>query len=229
MTGQSLIVSNIIHENEEYTVCALFEGNRIIEASARRRAAASILGNIYVGRVRDIVMSLNAAFIEIAPGLTCYYPLEELKNPVYVKKINSPKLVQGDELYVQVERESMKTKPPKVTTNLSFTGTYLVLTTGNRTLGLSKKLNKEERERRRQLLEVHKPPEFGLILRTNSRNATDEQLLEELSQLLAQARTLLAKAAHMTCFACLRRQAGAGILKDAYGCASERPHRNHYG
>lgn len=203
---QKLIITRLTRNQKNYTVCAMYEDRHLLEVSAQTEENESILGNIYVGRVKDVVKSLNAAFIEIAPGIPCYYPLDELKAPVYVKKINSPRLVQGDELLVQVAKESIKTKPPRVTTNLNFTGKYLVLTTENKTLGFSKKLDKETRTRWKGFIESHKSPEFGLIVRTNSKNVSSELLLEELKCLEQQARKLQEKAPYQTCFSCMMKQ-----------------------
>lgn len=204
--SQKLIITNFSYNQKEYVLNALYEENRLLEVSAQPKEETGILGNIYVGRVKDIVKNLNAAFIEIAPGLSCYYSLEEYHNPIFVKKIGSPRLVQGDELYVQVEREAMKTKPPKVTTNLNLSGKYLVLTTGIHTLGISKKLENETRARLKSLLEPVKPEEFGIIVRTESQDAPKERILEELSALTRQARTYQQKAPYQTCFSCIKRQ-----------------------
>ncbi len=204
--SQKLIVTHLTRRQKHYIVCALYEGNRLLEVFAQPEEEETILGNIYVGRVKDLVKSLNAAFIEIAPGVCCYYPLEELRAPVFVKKINSPRLVQGDELYVQVERESIKTKPPKVTTNLNFTGKYLVLTTETHTLGISKKLNAAARTRLKSLLTDKKPPQFGVVVRTNGAHATEEELLSELAHLKDEAERLLQRAPYQTCFSCVKKQ-----------------------
>lgn len=203
--GQDLVLTSLVRGGREYQVCALFEGNRLLEAEAHPKEDKPLIGGIYVGRVRDIVKSLNAAFIEIAPGLACYYPLDELRFPVYAKKCGSKmnRLVPGDELCVQVEREAIKTKPPKVTTNLSFHGNWMVLMTERREFGISRKLPLEMRHHGKELLSPLLPSEFGLILRTNSQNATDGQLVAELAGLVAQARDLMAKAAHRTCFSLL--------------------------
>lgn len=199
-----LIVTRLTRNQREYNVCAFYQDNRLLEVTAQPKEADSILGNIYVGRVKDVVQNLNAAFIEIAPGVSCYFSMEDLKNPVYVKKINSPRLVKGDELLVQVEKESMKTKPPRVTTNLSFTGKYLVLTTGNRTLGISKKLNSDARTRLKQLLEDQST--YGILARTNSAAASKEEILTELALLKQQAESIIDKAPYQTCFSCMRKQ-----------------------
>lgn len=213
-----LIITNLTRNQTEYTVCGLYEKKKLVEVQVQPKDSETLLGNIYVGRVKDVVKNLNAAFIEIAPGMACYFSLEDLKNPVYVKKINSPNLVKGDELYVQVEKEGMKTKPPRVTANLNFTGKYLVLTTGNRTLGVSRKIDKETKSRLKTLVEPHIPPEFGLVLRTNSQDAREEQILSELKELTSQAGSLLAKAPYQTCFSCVRRQPPEflAVLKNVY-------------
>lgn len=231
--GQRLIITDLTRNQKEYIVCGFFEGNRMLEVTSqpkseisetsaafgdtKKQGGKSLLGNIYVGRVKDVVKSLNAAFIEIAPGVPCYYPLEELVNPVFVKKGKSPGLVQGDELCVQVERESMKTKPPKVTTNLNFTGKYLVLTTGNRSLGISKKLRQDTRSHLKELLEAVKPFQFGLVVRTNCRDARDEEILEELAHLKQEAQKILERARYQTCFSCMKYQEPEFIrvLRDA--------------
>ncbi len=199
-----LIVTRLMRNQREYTVCAFYQDNHLLEVTAQPEEENSILGNIYVGRVKDVVPSLNAAFIEIAPGVSCYFSVEDLKNPVFVKKINSPRLVKGDELLVQVEKESMKTKPPRVTTNLSFNGKYLVLTTGNRTLGISKKLNGDARTRLKQLLADQSI--YGILARTNSAAASEEEILTELALLKQQAESIIDKAPYQTCFSCVRKQ-----------------------
>ena len=101
-----VLVTKIFQRKKSFIATALYQENKLVEVSLESLEQQGILGNIYVGRVKDIVKNLNAAFIEIAPGVPCYYSLEDLKNPLYVKKINSPRLVQGDEVVVQVVRES---------------------------------------------------------------------------------------------------------------------------
>ena len=90
-------------------MCATVSDRRLLEIRCRNAEQESILGNIYVGRVQKIVPNIRAAFIEIKPGVACYYSMEEAAQPIFVKKISSKKLVQGDELLVQVTRESVKT------------------------------------------------------------------------------------------------------------------------
>ena len=81
-------------------MCATVSDRRLLEIRCRKAEQESILGNIYVGRVQKIVPNIRAAFIEIKPGVACYYSMEEAAQPIFVKKISSKKLVQGDELLV---------------------------------------------------------------------------------------------------------------------------------
>ncbi len=147
-----LLITKIQKGSHTYIASALCSEKRLLEITLEPEGRQSILGNIYVGRVKNIVKNLNAAFIEIAPGVPCYYPLDEMKQPLFVKKINSPRLVQGDELVVQVVQESSKSKPPKVTTNLNLSGKYLVLTSENTKIGISKELGFQKREELKETL-----------------------------------------------------------------------------
>ena len=148
---------------------ALYEDGRMMELSLISKEQESILGNIYIGKVKNIVKNIQAAFVEIEPGLLCYLPLEDVKNPVYLHPKAKPTLVQGDELLVQVSREAVKTKAPSVTTKFSLTGKYLVLTHGNETIGFSGKLDSPEKNRLKAWTAGLKlPDEVGIIVRTNA-------------------------------------------------------------
>ena len=125
---------------------ALYEDGKLMELSLHPLEHASILGNIYIGKVRNIVKNIQAAFVEIENGMLCYLPLEDVQAPVYTKpKKEGQPLVQGDELLVQVSREAVKTKQPSVTTKISMNGKYLVFTIGNGKLGCSGKLSGAEK------------------------------------------------------------------------------------
>ena len=166
--GNTLLISKWNRNGKTYIVTALYQEQKLLEINLDPLEQQTILNNIYVGRVKNIVKNLNAAFIEIASGLPCYYALEDMRQPLFVKKINSPHLVQGDELVVQVIQESSKSKPPKVSTNLNFTGKYLILTSENTLVGISKKLDNTKRLELKEILSFHKSDDFGIILRTNA-------------------------------------------------------------
>ena len=106
-------------KGQEYLISALYdEKKHMIEVLPEAAGETSLLGNIYVGKVENIVTNLNAAFVKIAPDIRCYLPLSDVKNPVFTRKLSQTKaLAAGDELLVQVSREALKTKDPAVTTN----------------------------------------------------------------------------------------------------------------
>ncbi len=205
-----LLITKMQKGSHTYIASALCSEKRLLEITLEPVGRQSILGNIYVGRVKNIVKNLNAAFIEIAPGVPCYYPLDEMKQPLFVKKINSPRLVQGDELVVQVVQESSKSKPPKVTTNLNLSGKYLVLTSENMKIGISKKLGFQKREELKETLGLKESlglkekEEFGLIVRTNAADAPKEEILEEYGALKQEFFHLRETAPHRTVFSCLK-------------------------
>lgn len=203
--GNKLLITKLNRNNITYIATALYSEKQLLELYLEPVEQESILDNIYVGRVKDVVKNLNAAFIEIAPKKPCYYSLEDCHNPLYVKKIKSPRMVQGDEVVVQVVKENIKTKPPKVSTNLTFSGTYLILTTENTSLGISRKLPEEERERLRELLGPYKNDKFGLVVRTNAAKAEPSEILKEYDELKLEYEQLIQTAVHRTCFSCLRK------------------------
>ena len=167
-----------------YWITATYEDDVLWGLSCILADQTSVLGNVYIGRVSNVVKNLNAAFIQItADGGQGYYPMEKQKNPIFTKKIGKKPLCIGDELLVQVEKEAMKTKDPVLSTNLNFTGNYLVLTTEDTKLGISSKLEHDARLHFRGLLEAHKKDIYGLIVRTNAKNAADNEILQELEEL----------------------------------------------
>ena len=150
-------------------VLALLEDEKVTEfhfgSSGEKKSCR--LGEIYVGRVRKILPNIGGAFVEIANGEQCYFALDGKYTPVFTNKIGKKPLVIGDELLVQVEKEAVKTKQPVVTGNLNFTGQYVVLTSGNRTIGVSGKIHGARKEELQKLGQDYIDCDFGLIFRTN--------------------------------------------------------------
>ena len=101
---------------------ALLEDGCLTELSLLPEAGTSILGNIYIGKVRNIVKNIQAAFVENEGGQLCYLPLEEVRAPIYTRPKKQEQLLPGDELFVRVSREEVKTKAPSVTRNVSSAG-----------------------------------------------------------------------------------------------------------
>lgn len=177
------------------TVCGVFEDHKMLEVQCiPLNAPKQILNNIYVGRVSQVVKNIGAAFVEIEKGKKCFLPLSDLRQPVYVKRISDKHPIsQGDELLVQIVREAVKTKDPQATTNLSLAGNYCVVTSGERKLGISGKIEAQRRADLRALAESVYDGLLGVIVRTNAADLGDEaeSLLTEEIQYLQQQMTEL--------------------------------------
>lgn len=207
-TNHSYTFRVLTHMRENVLADALFtkepeKNERLTELSLISTEKKPILGNIYVGKVKNIVQNIQAAFVEIADGILCYLPLQDVKLPICVKKARQEKLTEGDELLVQVCREAVKSKVPSVTTNLSLTGKYLVLTTGNRVLGFSARLKAADKERLKMLVQAFPPHEAGLIVRTDAAQAADEEIREEFERLFKRYTFLAEQAVHRSVHACV--------------------------
>lgn len=124
-----------------------------------------------------------------------------------VKQCRPGKLTEEDEVVVQVSREAIKTKDPTVSTNIMFKGNALILTTENKKLGISKKLSSEKREYFQSLFADRatgkESGDFGLIVRTNAVNYTEEQLFAEFREMYEQFSGLKNIYKHRTCYSCL--------------------------
>lgn len=205
------------------TVAALSEEERIVEIRLESDQEKSILGNIYTGQVENIASNIQAAFVQIEPGKRCYYSLAEAQRAVFSagRKGNGP-LRPGDELLVQVSRDAMKGKLPALTSNLNFTGRYLVLTTGDKKFGLSSKLTLEDRHRLSGWLkeEAERPDkEFGIIVRTNAADASKEEILKELEWLKGRYHKAVVQGRNRTCFSLVLETEPfyVAAVRDAYG------------
>ena len=194
-------------QEQKFHVLALYDGARkMTEVTLTPPDEECILGNIYIGRVENVVQNIRAAFVKISPDITCYLSLDDLKNAFFTKKQSVRKeIAAGDELLVQVVREALKTKEPAVTANLSFAGKYAVLTTANRRLGISSKLSKEQKVSYKELLREFDCDAYGLIVRTNAAGVSDETLVQEIRTLEKEWLDMKENAVHKTCYSVLKK------------------------
>ena len=176
------------------------------------------LGDIYIGKVSNIVPNIGAAFIEIEKGVNCYYDMKDVKSAIFTHKSGNKQLCIGDELVVQISREAIKTIAPTVSGNLSFTGRYAVLTHGNTRIGVSSKIPKSLREEYKRELAGLQNDDFGLIVRTNAKDAPFEDVLEEINALKDEYYSLVRTAETRVCFSCLKSAPPSYIadLKNVY-------------
>jgi ribonuclease G len=183
----------VITKQDNKIISAFFEGKDMVQVSLNSSEEAGILGNIYLGKVKNIVKNINAAFIEIADGRMCYYSLEENRYPIMAKpleteasqrKLQEVKVKVGDELIVQVAKEDVKTKAPVVSSNINFTGKYVALTYGKLTIGVSTKITDEkERNRLKNIARRYINSEYGFIVRTNAAFMPEEKIVNEIQKL----------------------------------------------
>lgn len=176
------------------------------------------LGDIYIGKVSNIVPNIGAAFIEIEKGVNCYYDMKDVNSAVFIRKSGKKPLCIGDELVVQISREAVKSKAPTVTGNLSFTGRYAVLTHGNTRIGVSSKIPKSMREEYKSELKDLQNNDYGIIIRTNAKDAPFEAVLEEIRTLREEYYSLVENAQTRVCFTCLKSAPPSYIadLKNVY-------------
>ena len=176
----------LIEKKENHVWTFFLEEDQIAEihcAKSDEQEKVHQIGDIYVAKVQNIVQNIGAAFLEIEPGVNCYFDLRDAQNAFFTHKIGKKPLCIGDELVVQISREAVKTKVPTVTGNISLTGRYAVLTHGNTRIGVSSKISKKDREAYKERLQEYQNDQYGLIIRTNAKDAAFEDVLTEIEQL----------------------------------------------
>lgn len=176
----------LIIERNEQILSLLYQDNRLVQVKVHEdnlkkqnnkvgedSSSSLPLHAIYVGKVKNVVPSINAAFVEVEKGKMGFLPMKQAKNPIIVNRKYDGKIVAGDEILVQIEKEGIKTKEPGLTCNLSFTGKYSVLTTEKQGIGFSTKLDNKTKLYWKQKLEawnmeeVLRKENVGMVIRTN--------------------------------------------------------------
>ena len=198
----------VITKLEGKIITAVLENDEVVELHCAKQEESNHLtelGNIYIGKVKNMVGNIGAAFVEIGKGVECYYAIEENDEPIFTHKIGKKPLCVGDELVVQVSKEAVKTKVPTVTSKLSFTGKYAVLTFGDTRIGASAKLGKEERERLISIAREFASDKYGFIMRTNAKEVHKDILIGEHRQLISDYEAVVMTAQTRVPFSCLKR------------------------
>ncbi len=223
---ERVIITTLCYHGTDCRVTAWQSNGKISRICLEDPREERLLGSIHVGKVQKILPDIKGAFVEIENRTSCYFPYTKESNFLYTMPKKAPELRAGDELLVQITREAIKTKAPCVSSNLNFTGKYLVLTTGNRTLGISAKIPSGKREKLKEFLEELMPEDcsYGIILRTNGALASAEELKEELRSLETQFTQLYQKALHTPCYTKLSKGESitASILKDVHWKETEK-------
>jgi len=215
----------LITKQEDRLITAWTENGRICRLQAEPLGGDGILGNIYVGKVRNIVKNINAAFVEFQRGRMGYLSLQPAVCPIATDSVvhGQGRVLIGDEIIVQVEREAVKTKPPTLTGKLEFAGKYVVLTAGENGVFLSRKIkDKAVRERLSGFLSGRcSGKDFGLLARTNSAGVPQEELEKEIEKLETCYEDVVSRGRHMAQFTCLH-QALPAYLESIQGMYRDR-------
>ncbi|NLZ81861.1 MAG: ribonuclease E/G [Clostridiales bacterium] len=178
-----------------------------------------ILGNIYIGKVDNIVPSINAAFISFGNEQIGYYSLEENHKHNIINSKKSGKLMIGDQLLIQVSKENVKSKAPVVTSKISLTGKYSVLTVGNTHMSFSGKINKKTwKKELAKISENLLTDEFGFIIRTNAAMAEFDLILDEMKALIKEYNRLKTEAKYRSCFSLIYKAPSTYLtnIRDVY-------------
>lgn len=211
----------LITRREKHILIARVEDGSITQIQTEP-SAGSLLGNIYIGKVRNIVKNINAAFVEFQKGQMGYLPLSAQTTPIQTGggKRDDGRVLIGDEIIVQVEKEAVKTKPPALTGAIELSGCYVVLTTkrgaGN---SVSRKIKEpEKREHLREILDEYTSDACCFVARTNSANCSEEALRTEIESLIKQFEELIETGQHRVVFSKLRSAPNAYLsqIRDSY-------------
>ncbi len=190
----------VITKIQEKQVLLYMEGDTLFDVLTGEDDSPETVsvGDIYVGKIQNIVYNINAAFVEVKPGALCYLPLWECQE-------GPPQC--GDELIVQVKKTAVKSKRAVVTRHIEVAGRFAVISTKNSEKGISKKIQSEEAQSRlSDLLREFEEEEYGIILRTNAEKADEDEVRKECQALLSDIYEILEKGQYMTCFSLLRKE-----------------------
>jgi ribonuclease G len=195
--------SIIVIRSGDRIITSLYEDKEMITVRSDKTEAKAAVGNIYLGKVRNIVKNINAAFVEISGKEICYLSLNENPDPIFADLKKHPIRV-GDEVIVQIAKDATKTKALNGTTNISLTGRYAVLVKGKNTVGVSSKIADEaERNRLKELIKPYTEEDYGFIVRTNAAFVPEEELIAEVKKLKEEYYSITKNGIHRTCYSLL--------------------------
>ncbi|WP_254367621.1 Rne/Rng family ribonuclease [Microbacterium sp. NC79] len=169
---------------------AVLEDNVLVEHYVARNQDASLIGNVYIGRVQNVLPSMEAAFVDIGRGRNAVLYSGEVDWDS-VETGNQPRRIElalktGDKVLVQVTKDPVGHKGARLTSQISLPGRYLVYVPGGAMNGISRKLPDTERARLKRILKEVLPESSGVIVRTAAEGATEEQLTVDVQRLTAQ-------------------------------------------
>ena len=198
------------HEGARYTQIAVLEDGVVVEHFVTSAASASLVGNIYLGIVQNVLPSMEAAFVDIGRGRNGVLYAGEVNWEAAglggaQRKIEQA-LKPGDYVVVQVSKDPVGHKGARLTTQVSLAGRYLVYVPGASSTGISRKLPDTERQRLKEILREVVPAEAGVIIRTASEGVKEEDIRTDVNRLQERWTQIEAKAVETK-----KKAAGAAI------------------
>ncbi len=180
----------LVTEGAERTQIGVLEGPTLVEHYVTRKSGRSLVGNVYLGRVQNVLPGMEAAFIDIGRGRNAVlyagevnYDEEDLDGEApRIEKVLKP----GQSVLVQVTKDPIGAKGARLTAQVSLAGRYLVLQPEDNTFGISRRLPEAERSRLRDILREVRPKGLGLIVRTAAEGASADDLRADLARLQAR-------------------------------------------
>ena len=216
----------VIVKKDKHIISSYFESMDLVQVSIDQDENHSILGNIYLGKVKNIIKNINAAFIEIEGGRMCYYSLTENPYPIMANApysdesgLQRVEIKAGDELLVQVVKEDVKSKAPVVSSNLNLTGKYVALTYGKTLVGVSAKINdSKERNKLKNIGHEYRNKEYGFIIRTNADHAPEDKIRKEIELLIEVYKSIRQYGIHKNAFSMILQTPASYIcdIRDGY-------------
>ncbi|WP_297739559.1 Rne/Rng family ribonuclease [uncultured Tessaracoccus sp.] len=180
----------VVRQGEEYTQLAVLEDDILVEHYVDRPSASSLIGNIYLGKIQNVLPSMEAAFIDIGRGRNAVLYAGEVDWESFGvtgedRKVENV-LKSGQTIVVQVTKDPVGQKGARLTHHISLPGRYIVYSPGGHLSGISRKLPDTERSRLRNVLNNHISDEESVIVRTAAEGVGEEDLVRDISRLKAQ-------------------------------------------
>ena len=181
----------VIRQRGDITQIGVLEDNVLVEHYVARESQTSLIGNVYLGRVQNVLPSMEAAFIDIGKGRNAVLYAGEVNWSALGQKDGQPRkiesvLTSGQSILVQVTKDPIGHKGARLTSQVSLAGRFLVYVPDGTTSGISRKLPDTERNRLKSLLKDIVPDTAGVIVRTAAEGASEDELTRDVERLKAR-------------------------------------------
>ncbi|WP_425460147.1 Rne/Rng family ribonuclease [Herbidospora galbida] len=188
----------VVRRHGGRTQIAVLEDGVLVEHYVDREASQSYVGNVYLGKVQNVLPSMEAAFVDVGKGRNAVLYAGEVNFDTaglegQPRRIEAA-LKSGQSVLVQVTKDPMGHKGARLTSQISLPGRYLVYVPDGSMTGISRKLPDKERTRLKQILRKVMPENAGVIVRTAAEGASEEELARDVARLAAQWESIQKKA-----------------------------------